>query len=331
MRLAPECVPCLLNRVLYESRLVFGRDVREVDSTVGDVVRACAKRLYDLYNPEEPAVSTDVATEVHRLAYRMLKTDDPYAGLKEKSNRSAIDMLGQAKRYVFGEGKKGGVDVFERAALASVAGNVLDFGIRGALGDPGEFGNLFHGIVDEGFYINDVRRALELLTGDKSGGKDGGNGVVYLTDNCGEIVFDSIVWGVLRDMGFGVYVVVKGRPILTDATMEDVKNLGLSDMADGFYTTGTGSVGIDLSRLPSDTEDVLYSAGLIISKGMANFESLSENEVLRRLPPVLFLLRTKCWPIARHIGAPVGVNVAKLYIGYSDFPVQQKVDSCQSI
>jgi len=47
------------------------------------------------------------------------------------------------------------------------------------------------------------------------------------TDNCGEIVFDKILCRELKVFNPGLYVsvVVKGEPILSDATLQDAERL----------------------------------------------------------------------------------------------------------
>ena len=52
----------------------------------------------------------------------------------------------------------------------------------------------------------------------------------------------------------------------------------------------------------------MEQADLIISKGMANFESLSD----RGYPRVAYLMRTKCQPVADAIGAGRDQNVVKI-------------------
>jgi uncharacterized protein with ATP-grasp and redox domains len=69
-------------------------------------------------------------------------------------------------------------------------------------------------------------------------------------------------------------------------------------------------VGIDLSTVPEETRLAIVEADLIISKGMANFESLSDADV----GPIAYLLRTKCDPVARSIGEAKDINVVKLFL-----------------
>ena len=103
---------------------------------------------------------------------------------------------------------------------------------------------------------------------------------------------------------------VKGAPILTDATLEDASETGVNGKADRVLTTGSNAVGVNLDEAPYDLVEALNSSSLIISKGMANYESLSEYD----FKPIAYLLRAKCEPIANSLGVKKGWNVAKLYL-----------------
>ncbi|MDR0767311.1 MAG: ARMT1-like domain-containing protein, partial [Methanosarcinales archaeon] len=106
-------------------------------------------------------------------------------------------------------------------------------------------------------------------------------------------------------------LVVRGAPILTDATMEDAKDLEMETIADQIITTGSNAIGIILNEAPPETLAAMEEATLIISKGMANFESLSDEKFVR---PIAFLLRTKCEAVAEALGIEAGKSVAKLEI-----------------
>ena len=104
-------------------------------------------------------------------------------------------------------------------------------------------------------------------------------------------------------------LVVKGEPILMDVTMDDVKTLGLDRLVDEVETTNAFAVGVDLSKITPSLKKKLERADLIISKGMANWESFSDENN----SPIAYLLRTKCGPVASGLGVEKDVNVAKLY------------------
>ncbi|MCK4717540.1 MAG: DUF89 family protein [Thermoplasmata archaeon] len=290
MRADPQCIPCLLRRALYEANLV---DPKKAAIVVAETTRILAEE----YDPDAPEVSAKIASKLHSRVYEILGTDNPYKDVKRGSNEAAASLLPRAREMIERSEKP-----WHTAALISVAGNLIEFGISGAAKDPEEFLEMFGGVVREGFTVDDTEQAFSLLGPGKK--------AVYLIDNCGEIVLDSLFWDVLRAEGAEVTVVVKGKPILTDATMDDVRDMALEEHADHFITTGSGAVGLEPSSLPLETEKAMREADLIISKGMGNFEALSEEDYR----PILYLMRTKCEPIANHANAPLNVNVAKLYV-----------------
>ncbi len=243
-------------------------------------------------------VSADVATRVHRAAYEALGTDDPYAESKRLSNEVAMGLLHRARELYSMSSSK---DRLRTAALLSIVGNVLDFGIEGGLSDPMGLEQAFEHLVEEGLGRDDSDLLEELLV---PGAK-----VAYLTDNCGEIVFDQILLQELRERGGHVTLVVKGDPILTDATRADVEELGLGHLVDQVMDTGPLAVGVDLGSVPAETRRAIEGSDLVISKGMANFESLSDSSI----GPIAYLMRTKCYPVASTLGEAKDINVIKLF------------------
>ena len=113
----------------------------------------------------------------------------------------------------------------------------------------------------------------------------------------------------LRKHGCVVTVVVKGGPSLNDALMEDAEEVGMIDEANAIITTGSDAVGVNLSEVSKEFMNAYSSTDFILSKGMANWETLTE---YRAPCPTLFLFRTKCEPVAAAVGAPLRVNIAKL-------------------
>ncbi|MEM2869405.1 MAG: ARMT1-like domain-containing protein [Thermoplasmata archaeon] len=286
MRVAPECVPCLMRRVIYEAELVS-------PSKVPAAILAACRVFSTRYRPDR--VSARLATEVHREVYRVLGSRDPYREVKRKSNEIVLGLLPHARRLV-----SQSADTLETSALCSIAGNILDFGIRSDVKGPEDLLPMFKKIIAQGLAVNDLPRARRYL---RRGAR-----VLYFADNCGEIVLDTLVLRSLRSLGCWVSLVVKGEPILTDATLEDVEQLGLRNEADEVLDTGCFAVGIDFERAPRALRRALRSADLIISKGMANFESFSGTGH----GPIIHLMRSKCAPVARAAGVPLDANVAKL-------------------
>ena len=86
--------------------------------------------------------------------------------------------------------------------------------------------------------------------------------------------------------------------------------MGFDRVADLLTTTGGGAeIGLDLDKMPADLEQAIERCTIIISKGMANYESISEYV---SLPPVAYLMCVKCEMIAEDIGLPRGSKIAML-------------------
>ena len=99
--------------------------------------------------------------------------------------------------------------------------------------------------------------------------------LVYLTDNCGEIVLDKLLIKFLKKTypHLTIDVIVRGNDVLNDATAHDAQYVGL-DKITSVTSNGTGIAGTVLNRINAESLALIHNADLIISKGMGNFETL---------------------------------------------------------
>jgi uncharacterized protein with ATP-grasp and redox domains len=285
--MTPECVPCLIRRVLFEAE--------EVDDSFGvRAVKNASRMLGELFG--EDVCSATVATQVHRETYKLLGTKDPYSVLKKKSNDVALEVYPFAEKFV-----RSSKDPLRAAFLCSILGNVLDFGIGAGYDDPARLKKEFKNLLKEGLGHDDTRRIKTLLRKSEK--------VVYLGDNCGEIVLDRLALEELKKFDIDLTLVIKEEPILADATKKDISALGIECIVDRIVEAPGFAVGIDLDSLNGKFGKIMRNADLIIAKGMANFESISETD----LAPVAYLLRTKCSPVANAMGLKKDINAVKLF------------------
>ncbi|MCK9630009.1 MAG: ARMT1-like domain-containing protein [Methanoregula sp.] len=284
MKISDTCVDCLLSRVSLECSLC-GADAALTEKTG----RACRRVIDELRN--EPLSHPRVASRIHRRAYDLLKTSDPFDKLKRSGNQQAYGVCRQVRHRLH---------TFRDYVHAAVIANIFDYGVKGH-DVTTDFLSFFSAEIEKDLYIDDTEKILPLCSR-----------VVYLSDNCGEIVFDKLLIQYLKSHGSHVTLAVKESPILNDATMEDALELGLDRIVDHLTSTGGGAeaeIGINLDLIPDDLRQALDQCTIIIAKGMANFESLSD---MNDMPPIAYLLAAKCRPVADELGVPVGVKVAKL-------------------
>lgn len=114
--------------------------------------------------------------------------------------------------------------------------------------------------------------------------------LIYCMDNCGEIVLDMLAIQLLQQQypHLQISAMVRGKPVLNDASMEDVIQIGLDQLCE-IRTNEAAMAGIDIYHLSEQTRNWFTSADMIISKGQGNFESLCGCGL-----PIYYLLLCKC-------------------------------------
>ena len=101
-------------------------------------------------------------------------------------------------------------------------------------------------------------------------------------------------------------VAVKEKPILNDACMKEALEAGLDEVAT-LITTGSDSVGVVESMISDEFKEILLNAPFVISKGMGNFEGLTEMNLEGQ--DIFVLLCTKCSSISKELGLDEGSHV----------------------
>ena len=282
MKITDTCIDCLISRVGLECRLV-GAD----PATTQRTKESCHDLLLTI--KDMPLTHPQIASRVHQHAYYLLETTDPFRELKTQGNAEAIKVCREVRP---------GLSSFRNFVLASVIGNTFDYGVKGHTVTD-DFSAFFREEFTKGLAIDDTNRILPLT-----------QRVVFLTDNCGEIVFDRLLIKFLKAQGSHVTLAVKSQPALNDATLEDAGKLGLDRIVDCITTNSSiAEIGLCPEDAPPALRDALSRCTLVIAKGMANFESLFERD---DLPPVAYLMAAKCQPVAHEAGVPVGAKIAML-------------------
>lgn len=286
MDIRPECVPCLLKRVLFQSKLADNGT--EFDS-LSVALSVFSKEFGEGKN------SAEVATLVHTKAYAAMGVPDPYLDLKIRADRVAGDLLEKAQKYV-----DGSEDKLRAAITVSLTGNIMDFGQSTSIDDPDMFAEMFDELLAQGIGSDDTDALKNCLQrpGD----------ILFLFDNCGESQLDKILIKKLKKTGKRIIGVVRGKPILNDVTMKDALRIGLDKELDKIIDTGTFAIGIPIN-VPDELSNAISKACVIIAKGMANYESLDKRDLE---VPIAFMLRAKCVPVASSLNVEVNTNVVRV-------------------
>jgi damage-control phosphatase, subfamily I len=242
--------------------------------------------------------AAELGTKRDKIIRELTGNRDPYQRTKKQSNEKAKQLLPYAQRFV-DEGYNQ-QDRFKKASLCAIVGNIMEFDIPG---HNFTLKDLRKTITDaaKDLAIDDVDKAFSLA---QKAGK-----ILYLADNAGEIVFDTILVEQLKNMGLHVTYVVKSAPVINDATMEDVEFSGMDKLADEVLTTGADAVGLQLKLVSPEFLKVYDQAKLVFAKGMGYAETLTEYALKK---PHFLMFRTKCTPVANYFCVPRHKNIAKL-------------------
>jgi hypothetical protein len=287
LKVGSRCGYCLLHRG-YKMINMSTDDEETRLKAMEELLRL----MGDQFGPD--AVPSVVGAERGRVIARVTGCEDPYREMKEEANKHAMELLPGLRKHVAEQPE---AERLRAACLISCLGNVVDYDVPGNDSDI----DAAMALLDEGFYIDDIDELKKHV--------EKGTRLLFFTDNAGEIAFDTLVVEELRKLGAHVTVAVKGGPSLNDALMRDAEEVGMTEAADEVITTGTAAIGVRLDESPDWFLERFYRADVIIAKGMANWETLTETPAPC---PLMYLFRTKCEPVARAVGAPERQNVALL-------------------
>ena len=283
MKMASNCYPCILDRAKFECDMVFSQEEEK---------RAAVEELLDYMARHKGGVSALVGTERERIIKRRSNNPDPYRKFKDESNQVARDLLPMAREFY-----EKSDDKIEALIRIAAAANSMEFGVKGHDFDNKTFAGVFSDTLNEKLY-GDVKEIKERL-------KSFSN-IFYLTDNNGEVVFDLFVIDRLEEMGKRIVVGSKSEPVLNDVTVSELRSMSRVE------AVPTGDVvGTALEFLSDEARSLLLDPGwLVLSKGMGNYETISEYEetLAGRL---VYIMRAKCEPVAAAVGAPRGSLVAR--------------------
>jgi uncharacterized protein with ATP-grasp and redox domains len=277
MKTAVDCLACFMDQALRVARISSPDE--SVHLEVARAVAALLPQMEMSLTPPENSVA------VYATIARMSGCADPYLALKKVSNDQALAVLPEILREV----EESEVPLLVALRLA-IAGNIIDYGAMRSF----DVGGALARARTMPLAIDDSRRLWELVCSLPRKSR-----VLYLADNCGEIVYDSLVVRCLVDLGMEVTVAVKAGPIINDALWADALYCGLDRYA-RIITNGTACPGTPLAQCSAEFQQAFRGADLLISKGQGNFETLSE-AVDATDAAIFFLLTIKCSVVGAHL------------------------------
>ncbi len=253
MLLNEGCVACLMRRKL---------DNYPAEAAPGAVAEY-RRRVRSVIENGRGFSSPEVNADISAIYRELFGPERDYTDVKRRFNALMLELESSIQSDV-----DAAPDPLARAVQYAMVGNYIDFAALGEI-DEGELRRRL-GAVDamavDPAVLEELRGAAE------SAGR-----LALFTDNCGEIVTDKVLLRTLRRMNpsLEVTVIVRGVPVVNDATLEDAEQVSMDEVADRVLGNGCDLPGAVLTRISGEALAEVDAANLIISKGQANYEGLS--------------------------------------------------------
>ena len=277
MRASADCILCLLQKKLEtapaggEERLAFLREAFEtvLSSDPAWTTPQLSKRIDALFSQR----------------FGDCEADD-YRKIKQCYNEKMLSLEAELRQRI-----NAAQDPLALAMILARVGNYIDFGAVAEV-DDALLQRLIRNAESEMLDPIEYVRFREESQSARS--------ILYITDNCGEIVLDKLLLQTLRQRNPNARyaVLVRGKPTLNDATLEDAHRIGLDEE---FTVIGNGTdyPGTVVDEISEEARDAFRTADLIVSKGQANFETLNGCGA-----NIYYLFLCKCNLFSRRFAVP---------------------------
>lgn len=227
--------------------------------------------MINLYQKNSNSFSGPLfSRELHSILRGYTSNPDPYKIEKRKNNDQALAMAPQIENII-----SESEDPFNTSLRLSIAGNIIDF----AACDSFDLQTTIDKVLSSDFAIDHSVQLKNKIEASEN--------VLFLGDNAGEIVFDKFFIKTIdhRNLTY----VVRGGPVINDATMEDAEYTGIKNVAN-VISNGFDAPSTIPSESSSEFQHYFNKADVIISKGQGNLEGLIPLNDER----IFHLLMVKC-------------------------------------
>jgi uncharacterized protein with ATP-grasp and redox domains len=253
-------------------------------------------RLGFLSEGDWKVTSPEVIKEIWLKVTEISGEADPLREIKTEQNNRALAIYPVAKELVLKSR-----DPFLAAIKLAIAGNSIDAMTDVKGGAPEEIIERWDRSEIDKEELNCLKERLKTA-----------RRLVYLGDNCGEIVFDKLLIEVLLEMfHLEITFIARTLPVMNDATVQDALSMGIGEVVQ-IVENGIPEPlpGTFLNRINSEARRLIERSDWVISKGGGNYDSLTEEGRLKGKASFLFL--AKCHPYCNihrvSIGDPVIYN-----------------------
>ena len=235
--------------------------------------------VHELIGRDQDKGNAMLSTEIQRLARHYFESADLYSKEKNHANELLLDNYEYWQSVV-----QQSQNQFNTAAKLAVIGNIIDYGAHIVLDN---ISKQIEELFEKDLKINMVDELRSAI--------DKADNILYLGDNCGEVVFDKLLIETMNHPN--VTFAVRGKPVINDVTMDDAKQVGIDKIC-SIISNGADAPSTLLELCSEEFKLAFDNADLVISKGQGNYEGLMNNAHKN----MFFMLIAKCNPMAESLG-----------------------------
>ena len=285
MNIDPACVECIIN----QSKRVADA-IHADDKLTKEIVQAVEEMAPGFSFKQSPP---EVAAAVYEKMSQIAGKTDLYDEVKKLSTDKAHEFIPHLEKKIATSNEP-----LLTATKVAVAGNVIDLAAEYAFDLDEELDKIFH----TNFTVNDFDQLQTRLAQAST--------LLYIADNAGEHIFDKIYIKTILSLypDLEVYYMTRGNAIINDVTYEEAKEAGFDEICH-LINSGVNTPGFVYNIANSEAQKLFDSADLVVTKGMGNYECLSDNG----RDDLFFLLKVKCNVVANSLGKEVGDIICKRY------------------
>lgn len=280
-----DCLNCHIKQGIKVSEFL-GLDPLTKETIVKEIMASLSKADFSKQNPE-------LMSETWKTITSISQNPDPYKSFKYDYNQILLDIEQPLSSLIESQS-----NVFSRYLYAAILGNIIDLGPSHSFAKDNWLNIFDEELQKMDLAINKTEELYTELTK--------ATNLLYLGDNCGEIVLDKLFIKHIKSIfpDLTITFSYRDKPILNDVTSIDTKQVGLSEIV-STISNGNDTPGLILNKTSVEFKVQFKKADIIIAKGQGNYEGLSGiND-----PRIFHLFMVKCPLIASETGVP---NMSKV-------------------
>lgn len=275
-----DCIPCLVNQAYNVGKLIkLPKESHE--KLVRESIQYISKQPFDTKAPL-------ISKKIWQFALKQSGNSDPMASIRHYYNQQMLKLEPELTKEI----ENSETPLFTSLKIA-IAGNIIDFGAPHTF-DFEKVKTKIHETL-EAPLAKDHSNALFARLSESSN-------LMYLGDNCGEIVLDKLFIHQLTKHypRLRVTFAVRGYPVLNDVIRKDAQDVGIQKYAT-IVDNGDSAPSTLIEKTSPGFKASMKDSDVIIAKGQGNFEGLSEYPKQE----LYYLFMSKCSYISELTGSPL--------------------------